>query len=124
MSQQNEGNAKGYVSTAAINEGVAVKIVSGEVVMATAATDKIIGFTQHKAGAGETVSVKLRSGAGTVKVRAGGTVAVGDRLTSDTTGRSITTTTAANEVIGFALEAGAVNDFIEVMPSIGLYAIS
>lgn len=124
MSQQNEGNAKGYVSTGAIGEGIAVKIAAGQVVPATAATDKVIGFTQHKAAAGETVSVKLRSGAGTVKVKAGGTVAVGDRLTSDATGRSITTTTAANEVIGFALEAGAINDFIEVMPSIGIYAIS
>lgn len=124
MSQQNEGSSKGYVATAALAEGIAVKISSGQVVVATAATDKIIGITQGAYAAGETASIKLRSGTGTVKVKAGGTIAIGDRLTSNATGQSIATTTAANEVIGFALEAGVSGDFIEVMPSLSLYAIT
>lgn len=125
MSQQNEGSAKGYVATAALLEGYAVKIASGQVVVATAATDKIIGVTQGKYAIGETASIKLRNGNGTVKVKLGGTVAVGDRLTSAADGRLITTTTAANEVVGVALEAGVANDFIEAAPAgFTLYAIT
>lgn len=117
MSQQNEGNSKGYVATAAINEGLAVKIASGQAVVATAATDAIIGITQGKYAAGETASIKLRSGAGTVKVKIGGTVAVGAKLTSNASGALITTTTTGNEIVAIALEAGASGDFIEAMPA-------
>jgi hypothetical protein len=125
MSQQNEGSAKGYVATAALLEGYAVKLSSGQAVVATAATDKIIGVTQGKYAAGETASIKLRNGSGTVKVKLGGTVAVGDRLTATTDGRLIATTTAANEVVGFALEVGAANDFVEAaLAGFVLYAIS
>lgn len=124
MSQQNEGSAKGYVATAALAEGLAVKISAGNVVVATAATDAIIGITQGKYAAGETASIKLRSGSGTVKVKLGGTVTVGAKLTSNGTGALIATTTAANEVIGVALEAGVSGDFIEAMPANFLYAIT
>ena len=124
MSQQNEGNAKSYTANVAIGEGLAVKLSGGKAVIATAATDKIIGVTQSKAAAGEPVSIKLRSGAGTVKVKISGTVAIGDRLTASTDGTLVATTTAANEVVGVALEAGAAGDFIEAMPSLNLYAIS
>lgn len=125
MSQFNESNAKGYVTGAAdLAEGVAVKLSSGTVVVATAATDKIIGVTQGAYKVGETATIKLRSGAGTYKVKAGGTIAVGDRLTSNGSGQLIATTTAANEVVGFALEAGSSGDFVEAMPSLNLYAIS
>jgi hypothetical protein len=116
MSQSVHANSKGYVATAALGEGIAVKISSGQVVVATAATDKIIGVTMNKVAAGETASVHLRSAAGTMKVKAGGAVAVGDYVTSNGTGQSITTVTAGNQIIGMALEAGALNDFIEVMP--------
>lgn len=124
MSQYNEGNSKGYVATAALADGIAVKLSSGQAVVATAATDKIIGVTQGAAAAGETATIKLRSGSGTFKAKAGGTIAVGDRLTSNGSGQLIATTTAANEVVGFALEAGASGDFIEAMPALSLYAIS
>jgi hypothetical protein len=108
MSQQNEGNAKGYVCGAAdLAEGVAVKIAIvsnvATVVIATAATDKIIGVTQGKYKVGEAASVKLRSGAGTVKVKLGGTVTLGARVTANGSGLLIATTTAADEVVGMAL---------------------
>lgn len=115
---------KSYVATAALAEGVAVKLSSGQVVIAAAATDKIIGVTQQKAAAGEICSVRLRSASGTARGKAGGTIAVGDRLTSNGSGLIIATTTAANEVIGQALEAAASGDFVEFMPSNHLYAIT
>lgn len=124
MSQSNAGISKGYKATAALGEGIAVKISSGEVVVATAATDKIIGVTMSACAAGETVSVRLRSSTGTMKVKAGGTIAIGDRLTSNGSGQLIATTTAANEVVGVAIEAGASGDFVEAMPALTLYAVS
>lgn len=124
MSQQNEGSSKGYVATAALLEGYAVKLSAGQVVVATAATDAIIGVTQGKYAAGETASIKLRSGSGTVKVKLGGTVTVGARVTANGTGLLVATTTAANEVVGVALEAGVSGDFIEIMPANTLYAIT
>ena len=124
MSQQNEGNAKGYVANVAIAEGLAVKLSSGKAVIATAATDKIIGVTQSKAAEGETVSIKLRSSAGTVKCKVTETTAIGDRLTATTDGTLIPTTTAANEVVAVAIEAGSSGDFVEAMPALTLYAIT
>lgn len=125
MSQFVEGSTKGYIATAALGEGIAVKLSSGNVVVATAATDKIIGVTQGGAvAAGETATIRLRSATGTVKLKAGGTIAVGDRLTSNATGQAIATTTAANEVIGFAIEAGVSGDFVEAIPANTLYAIT
>ena len=124
MSQYVTSGEKGYVATAALGDGIAVKLSSGQVVVATAATDKIIGVTVGAIAAAETGTVRLRSAQGTIKVKAGGTIAVGDKLTSNGSGQSIATTTAANEVIGMALEAGASGDFIEMMPANTLYAIT
>lgn len=116
MSQFNEGNSKGWVATAAIPEGYAVKLASGQVVVATSATDKIVGVTIGDATpAGQTATVKLRSGAGTYKVKLGSTVAVGDFLTSNGSGQLITTSTAGNAIVGQALESGVSGDFIEAM---------
>lgn len=125
MSQWNEGNNKGYVcGAAALAEGVAVKLSAGKVVIATAATDKIIGVTMGAYAVGETCSIKLRSAAGTGKAKAGGTIAIGDRVTATTDGSLITTTTAANEVVGMALEAAVIGDEFEFMPANTLYAIT
>lgn len=117
MSQHNESGNKGYVATAALADGIAVKIASGQVVVATAATDKIIGVTLGAIAAGETGTIRLRSGAGTAKVKLGGTVAVGDAVTSNGAGALITTVIAGNQVVGQALEAGVSGDIIEVMNS-------
>ena len=124
MSQYNAGGDKGYVATAALGDGVIVKIASGEVVVAAAATDKFIGVTVGAVGAGETANVRLRSAEGTIKVKAGGTVAVGDYVTSNASGQAVTATAAAagavptSEVLGVAVEAGVSGDLIEVMPAI------
>jgi hypothetical protein len=115
MSQFNTSGTKGYVATAAVGEGIIVKLSSGQAVVATAATDKFIGVTMNKAAAGETASIRLRSSQGTIKVKAGGTIAVGDKLTTNGSGQAIATVTAGNEILGMALEAGASGDMVEVM---------
>lgn len=114
MSQSNAGNSKGYVATSALAQGRIVKLASGEIVVGAAATDDLIGVTLDAVSAGNVGSVKLRSGAGTVKVIAGGTVAIGDRVTSDAAGAAVATTTAGDEVVGVALEAAVSGDVFEV----------
>jgi hypothetical protein len=115
MSQFNVTGSKSFVANGAIGEGYAVKIASGKAVIATAATDKIIGVTENAIADGGTVAVRLRNAQGTSKVKLGGTVAVGDFVTSDAAGKLITTTTATHTIVGMALEAGVANDFIEIM---------
>ena len=115
MSQSQYSGSKGFKATAALGRGILVKLSSGEVVVATAATDKIVGITESSCEAGEVVSVRLLSGAGTAQVKAGGNVSVGDYLTSDADGEVVATTTGGNKVVGQALEAGVDNDIIEVL---------
>lgn len=119
MSQSQYSGSKGFRATAALGKGIAVKLSSGEVVVATAGTDKIVGVTENSCEAGEVVSVRLRSGAGTIKVKLAGNVSVGAFVTATTAGELIATTTAANEIVGQALESGVDGDLIEVMLSTG-----
>ena len=116
MSQYNASGHKGFKATAALTAGTIVKLVNGEVVVATDDNDKFIGVVVADVGAGEVADVRLRSAQGTVKVRAGGNVAVGDYVTTDADGEAVATTTVGAEVLGMALEAGVDNDLIEVMP--------
>jgi len=117
MSQWTEDNNKGYVANVAIGEGLACKLSSGKIVIATAATDKIIGVTMGSYAAGETASVKLRSSNGTGKAKAGGTIAVGDFITATTDGSLIATVTAGNQIVGMAVEAAASGDEFEYIPA-------
>lgn len=121
MSQFNASGSRGYVANIATANGVIVKLSSGKVVIATAGTDKSIGVTENSAAAGETASIRLRSAQGTIKVVAGGTIAVGDAVTATTAGKALVTTTAGDQILGYALEAGASGDFVEVMPSTAKY---
>lgn len=113
MSQYNTSGHKSFVATAALGEGVAVKLSSGQVIASTGATDKTIGVTTFACNAGDVVDVRLR--AATAKVRAGGTIAVGDYVTTTTAGEVIATTTTGNVILGMALEAAVDNDFFEIM---------
>lgn len=115
MSQFNVSGSKGFLATAALGEGILVKLSGNEVVVATAATDKIIGVTSNSCEAGEVVDVRLLSAQGSSKFKAGAAVAVGDLLTTDADGEVIATTTAGNRVVGQALEAGVDNDLIEAL---------
>lgn len=90
-----------------------------KVVLASAASDNFMGVLNMDSDvvAGETVSVCGRNAEGTFKVVLGGTVAIGDDLTSDSTGAAITTTTGGDQVIGVAQEAGVAGQVIEYRPT-------
>jgi Uncharacterized conserved protein (DUF2190) len=87
-------------------------------VIATAATDKFLGTSDELDHvAGETVDMAV----GPVPlVRLGGTVAAGDALTSDANGKAIATTTTGNRIIGFAENAGVINDVIPYLRAPGV----
>ncbi len=86
------------------------------VVPAAAVADKLIGVTTDiPAIVGERCDVQL---GGAVDVRYGGTVARGDLLTTDSTGRAVSAAPAAgtnNRVVGVALMSGVVGDVGKMM---------
>lgn len=107
---RNEGLIKNYFASAVIPARTIVKYGADEqhVTPAAAAADKSIGVSDLGADAiGDRVDI-VQDGVAWVKY--GGTVAVGDQLTADATGRAIATTTGGNRVIGIAQIAGVVND--------------
>jgi hypothetical protein len=91
-------------------------------VQASAAADKIIGTSDGDDGGyisyaiGEEVNVAV----GPVpKVRLGGTVVAGDRLTSDANGKAIATVTIGHQIIGVAEVPGVADDVITYLRSLG-----
>lgn len=111
---RNPGLQKSYAAEGVIGAYLIVKFgaADGGVLVAAAATDKLIGVTDRIAAAasGDRIDV-IRSGI--AEVTYGGTVAAGDLLTSDASGRAITATAAAGSnvrVIGVAEVAGVVGD--------------
>lgn len=122
MSHFVESNHKTFtVGAANIPQGSAVKLVAGLLVAATAGTDVIIGVVDTIGYIGNSVDVHLRSSAGTICVLAGGTIAVNDAVTATTAGAGLTTTTAGNQILGYALEAGVSGKFVELLPSSAKY---
>lgn len=93
------------------------------VILASAATDVLMGVIANvpDSGAGSDVDVVTRNASGTFKVICGGTIAIGDALTSDANGKAITTTSSGNHVLGYAQEAGASGQIIEFMPALHKY---
>jgi hypothetical protein len=92
-----------------------VKISSGKVVASAAATDKHIGVLMNCPALNDTADVLAINNMGTGKVLAGGTVNVGDYLTSDGSGQAIATTTSGNIIIGQALTGGASGQLVEYL---------
>lgn len=80
----------------------------GEAVLASAATDAIIGVLDSEAKKGGTVDVVLINGQGTFKVKSAGAIAKDAFITSDANGQAVATTTTGNRVIGRNLNAAAV----------------
>ncbi len=111
---RNQDLVKNYSAEAAIAAYRIVKFgaADGGVLQAAAATDKLVGVTDRLAAAvaGDRIDV-VRSGI--TEVEYGGTVAAGDLLTADASGRAIVATAAAGSnvrVIGVAEVAGVVGD--------------
>lgn len=93
-----------------------VKLSSGNVVLASAATDIILGVLQNKPKSGENADVTLANAQGTVKVVAGGSISAGNMVTADSAGKAVATTTVGNYILGMALEDADSGDVFEVMP--------
>ncbi len=119
MAVFSETCVKGLPASVAGLKGTAVKLTAGLVVVATAATDAIIGVLDVDHDAGQQANVRLRSASGTAVGRAGGNVAVGDKVTATAGGELITTVTAGNETVGIALEAAVNDGYFEFMPCTG-----
>jgi hypothetical protein len=86
---------------------------SNQVVASAASTDKHIGVIMNCPTSGDTADVLLINNMGTGKVQAGGTVNVGDDLTSDASGHAVATTTSGDIIIGQAIQAGASGQTVE-----------
>jgi hypothetical protein len=88
---------------------------------AAASTDKLLGVVEGVAPAiNERCAVVLE---GIADVTFGGTVARGDPLTSDATGRAITAAPGAGvnaRIIGFARVSAVVGDVGEILISLGV----
>lgn len=110
----------GFVAEAAVPRYRIVKPgATGGCVLATAATDKLLGTNGSEMGSaiGEVADV----GVGPVPVVVlGGTVAAGDHLTSDASGKAIATTTIGHSTIGRARIAGVLNDEIPYLRGCGV----
>lgn len=121
MAIRSEGTLqKTYFCGAAVAANRIVKVGADDtkVVVGAAATDKIFGVSDNIGGAsGESIDVILD---GIALVKAGGTIAFGDLVTSDGTGQGIATTTAGNRWIGVAMEGGVSGDLVGVRIAPGL----
>jgi hypothetical protein len=117
MSQYVDGNVKTFIADEAIAVHLRVKLDADGRITVAGLTDKEIGTAITPAfAAGEPVSVKLRSGAGTHKMVAIEPLAAGATLYTETGGKVQDTAQATSFQIGTALEAAtADNDVIEVL---------
>ena len=83
-------------------------VTQGTVKLANDANDKLMGISPiYAVAAGEPCDVGV---IGTFEIEYGGTVARGDKLTTDTLGRAIVAGSPLQSVIGIALADGIVGD--------------
>jgi hypothetical protein len=111
-----ENCKKTFIATDAVGAYLLTKLdASGNVVVATgtSAGEVRVGFTDRAAGAGEATGIVLLNGGGTVYATPNETVAIGDALYGDASGK--VSTTADGSIIGYALNAGAADDVIEMI---------
>lgn len=85
---------------------------NGRADIAAGNSEVLVGIQQNKPAAidrGTTIQIN-----GVSKLKLGGTVNEGDRLTSDANGAGVATTTATHTVGAIALSAGASGEYIDV----------
>ncbi|MET4003863.1 hypothetical protein ABIB48_002601 [Arthrobacter sp. UYCu511] len=91
-----------------------VKLDANEkVVLASAATDAILGVLDTDAKAGDVVDVVLLNGVGTFKVRLAANTVKDAYLTSDANGKAVLTSTAGDRVFGRLIRAGKAGEIAE-----------
>jgi hypothetical protein len=86
---------------------------NGKVVIATAATDAILGVLNNEPKLGQTADVVLLNGPGSFKVKTAGAISKDAYITTDGTGKAIATTTTGNRVIGRVVLTSASGDIAE-----------
>lgn len=93
----------------------------GTMILAAAATDKIVGVLQNKPAVGQAALVRFL---GTTKVVAGGTISVGAWVTAYSNGKAVATTTDKDVVLGKYLgtASAASGDIIEIQ--LGIFTLS
>lgn len=90
----------------------ATPAVDGTVAVATGPTDALAGVADSLAVTqGQMQDVHVL---GFTEVRLGGTVAAGDRLTSDANGKAVKVAAATDHSIGFAQAPGVADDIIPI----------
>lgn len=94
---------------------------SGQVVLAAASTDLIVGVIRNCPTAvggaatpshGQVADVHVRNSTGQFKVQLGSTVTLGAYLTTNSSGQAVASTTAGDQVFGIAEQAGISGQFI------------
>jgi len=121
MSSQNLGSRATFKSAAdySAKQFYIVKLTAADTVtLASAATDVILGTITNKpaAATGASTTVQLRGSGEIGQVILGGTVsAVNARLTADSNGKAVVTTTTGNQVFGLALETGVAGDVVRYL---------
>lgn len=88
---------------------------SGNLVLAAAATDAIIGVIEDGGRlSGDNATVQMLNGTGTFKVKVGASnIAKDAYITSDASGSAVATTNAGDRVIGRAVRAATATSIME-----------
>ena len=110
-----EGEIGPYVSVTHGTADYAVKAATGATVALVGTTDELGKLSNGR--------VDVCTG-GIPEVALGGTVAAGDPLTSDASGKAVKATAAGNRILGFALVSGASGDIIPYQYSLGTLAVA
>lgn len=85
----------------------------GKVDLLDSATTVCLGILQNKPSAADMAAEVAY--AGPTKVVVGGTVAVGDRLGTDTAGKAVALTADKARVMGVCMQAGAAGDTVQML---------
>ena len=110
-----EGEIGPYVIVTHGTTDYAVKAAPGAPVALVGTTDELGKLSNGR--------VDVCTG-GIPEVALGGTVAAGDPLTSDASGKAVKATAAGNRILGFALVSGASGDIIPYQYSLGTLAVA
>ena len=110
-----EGEIGPYVIVTHGTADYAVKAATGATVALVGTTDELGKLSNGR--------VDVCTG-GIPEVALGGTVAAGDPLTSDASGKAVKATAAGNRILGFALVSGASGDSIPYQYSLGTLAVA
>lgn len=116
MSQYVDTNTKAFTAAGTIKQYARVVLGSGGTITEAGLAQKEIGTAMEPAVSGDTISVRLRTAAGTHKMIAKEAMAIGATVYTEAGGKVQDTAEATAFQLGTALEAStAEDDIIEVL---------